>query len=235
MKKSFIIGIIVGITIGFFIGLYINKSSKEKSNIKVLNDSYNEAYKKGWVYWFSGYGSHGEGTQYVNLYTYGRKYNTTFENEHDAFVSGYKDGFYYVNRKETTGDKAEEGYNQYYPGTLDTNSMKAISSIMISVKDTKDNYVFNDYTNTYLGIIRSYEFRKYFVSKYGNNINLIDDFTVSSINESNSIYKLSLNCKKIDADKCKDELEYINNELIDRIRDLYNYNVSVVDKTIISK
>ncbi|MBR3839649.1 MAG: hypothetical protein IKM20_00750 [Erysipelotrichales bacterium] len=83
-------------------------------------EEYNLAYKKGWVYWFSGYGSENN-TEYMEYYDMGRKYNTEFESTKDAFTKGYIDGFYFVNKHEPKSnnivnyeEKIEKAYYQYY-------------------------------------------------------------------------------------------------------------------------
>lgn len=79
--------------------------------------NYKKDYEKGWVYWFSDYGMNNEGVQYFEYFDYGRNYESKFEDQKEAFETGFKDAFYFVNQKEIYGsfiDMMEEGYQQYY-------------------------------------------------------------------------------------------------------------------------
>ena len=239
MKKNLIIliiAIIISICIGYFIGYKVCEH-KYNSPKTIVNETkeYKDAYAKGWSYWFSGYGMHGEGTQYTNLYTYGRKYNDTFENEHDAFVAGYQDGFYYVNHKETNASGAEKGYNQYYPSKESKDSLQSISLVMIEYEtDGTTIKNFSDNSDYFMSIARSKEFRDKFKSTY-NDVNLISDLNVYSTNEQNSMYQFVLTCNKLDKTKCIQALDYITSNIQKDIEETLKYKMTIVDKASISR
>jgi hypothetical protein len=124
MKRKFVIVLVILVALVFGTGGYI-LGITQNSNFMVGDigeqesiEDYKDAYKKGWSFWFSDYGMNGEGMQYIIYYQYGRKYNTEFTSTLDAFTSGYKDGFYYVNQNEPSElfiKKMEKGYKEYYP------------------------------------------------------------------------------------------------------------------------
>ena len=123
MKRKFVIVLVIVVALVFGTGGYLlginQNSSFTVGNIGEQEsvEDYKDAYKKGWSHWFSGYGMSGEGMQYMDYYEYGRKYNAEFTSTLDAFASGYKDGFYYVNHSEPNEDyntRIEEAYKEYY-------------------------------------------------------------------------------------------------------------------------
>lgn len=168
MKKIYYFFIVLLVAMVFGVGGYIIGSKTNAKNTNDIERDYKEAYLKGWAYWFSRYGMNGEGTQYVNLYSYGRKYNSVFENEHDAFVAGYKDGFYYVNHRETNANEAEKGYNEYYLNdSNNVNKIKVSSTILVSstaeaTSISKSDIFNSDLSNTFLRIVKSNSFRNDF-------------------------------------------------------------------------
>lgn len=123
MKRYFVIVLVIVVALVFGTGGYllgINQNSKDivgDIDTQESIEEYKNAYKKGWSHWFSGYGMSGEGMQYMDYYEYGRKYNSEFTSTLDAFSSGYKDGFYYVNHSEPNDfftTRIEEAYKEYY-------------------------------------------------------------------------------------------------------------------------
>ena len=114
-KKSLIIAIIMSLSfgvIGYVLGI---------NHENIFTNQYREheeAYKKGWSHWFSGYGMTNEGMAYIQYYEFGRKYGSDFDNTYEAFKAGYMDGFYYVNHKELNEKdyiiRINNGYLQYY-------------------------------------------------------------------------------------------------------------------------
>lgn len=112
MKKvvTFVVVAIFFTICGYLIGSsqYTNSSANTTEKHEIVAD-YKDAYKKGWIAWFSDYGLHGEGAQYMNYYIYGRNYDDVFTNPKDAFFAGYRDGFYFVNKHEI-----EESYHDQY-------------------------------------------------------------------------------------------------------------------------
>lgn len=101
---------------GFTCGKVASTASTTSNTSSSLSEGNRIAYIQGWAYWFSGYGLNHQGTDYFDCYEYGRFYHSTYDNTYDAFLAGYKEGFYFVNREEPTSlDGANKGYSAYYP------------------------------------------------------------------------------------------------------------------------
>ena len=114
----FMIALLSGIG-GFALGRATAKSQLQNTNLStsISQEKIDNAYSKGWICWFTGYGMHGESAQYMGQYVYGRKYGASFDSEFDAFTAGYKDGFYHVNHHdpdEGYNDRIEEGFADYF-------------------------------------------------------------------------------------------------------------------------
>ena len=115
VKRKTVVVLLVIVAVIFGAGGYLVGASF--GDISIGNSAENsKAYQQGWNYWFSGYGTHGEGMEYVEYYEMGRHYDSKFEDTRDAFFAGYKDGFYYVNHHEPENyDEAiQRGYEEYY-------------------------------------------------------------------------------------------------------------------------
>lgn len=111
MEKKKVIVLLVVVAIIFGIGEYFLGSAG------IVNKNYDEAYQQGWSYWFSTYGSHHEGMDYIDYYDMGRNYDSDFDDNFDAFETGFKDAFYFVNHSEpdeSYNDRIQKGYTLYY-------------------------------------------------------------------------------------------------------------------------
>ena len=120
MKLKNVIILVVCVAIVFGAGGYIiGKSSQSIVYSNQASEENKTAYQKGWSYWFTGYGTKGEGMAYIDYYKDGRNYNNIFADTREAFYAGYKDGFYYVNHNEAESahfsEDMEKGYLEYYP------------------------------------------------------------------------------------------------------------------------
>ena len=120
MKKFLsylLVALIAGVS-GYFLGssqiIPLNAVSSSQS---ANRDELMTAYQKGWVAWFSGYGLHREGMQYMDHYIYGKRYGNSFKNTKEAFTAGYEDGYFIVNNHNPSGHegKIDEAYKTYYP------------------------------------------------------------------------------------------------------------------------
>lgn len=121
-----IIAVIFGVA-GFLVGRMSLISSipsneysnvQEKNNVELSDSDIINAYSKGWIYWFSGYGTHNEGVQYMEQYRYGRTYGQSFPSLYSAFEAGYKDAFFLVNNKDPDDrytTRIEQGFAEYFP------------------------------------------------------------------------------------------------------------------------
>ena len=116
-KVGFDIGFSNGELIGYEKGYdECNKKYSEMLNKRYTNE---EAYRLGWSYWFSNYGTRGSGlgVKYLPYYIYGRDYKKNFYTVKDAFIAGFNDGFYYVNHKNPGVEYDErivKGLNEYF-------------------------------------------------------------------------------------------------------------------------
>lgn len=245
MKKyiKYIILILILIctfVIGYNIGLSKNNKKINTNKFEIINTK--DAYVKGWSYWFSRYGMHGEGTQYINLYNLGRNYNNEFSNNYDAFVTGYKDGHYYVNHTESSNSNiAEIGYNEYYVKNQNENIPKAVASLMFSSKNSNNTSInesdlyLSNLSGNILSYIRANNNIIDFTNKFGEKVDLINSIDVSSSNSVNTIYKITLYCNNMDNNKCIEALNYINNKIINEMKIDDNQTILVLDKPSILK
>jgi len=95
-------GFEVGLSNGEIVGYEKGYEEANKKVVEIQNKNYTnqEAYRLGWSFWFSDYGTRGEGISYMPYYIYGRDYKQTFETKEEAFEAGFKDAFYYVNNED---------------------------------------------------------------------------------------------------------------------------------------
>ena len=224
MKKntyliSLIVVAIIFCIIGFLIGKGTNlgsdnnSSNNNEAKQNVEKKEQIEAYKQGWSYWFSGYGMHGEGAQYVNLYTYGRRYNDKYYQEHDAFIAGYNDGFCYVNRCNTfvigygNGD-AEKGYEQYYPIDESKRTGTKISKVLQYNSSTSTGGIYGNDT-TITGLIRSEELRNELEKNKKQYPDMVNGTLVKRIDEKGFEIEISMYCGELNNDNCSKSFEYI--------------------------
>lgn len=137
------LGVLLAVSVGFNIYFAVKPSGDPNPNGYVVSPDYEkqaeqqaknaQAYIKGWSYEFRDYGMRGSGTgaYYAQQYTQGYEYGKEYEDALTAFITGYWDGYIYVNNnykgkknvKEAVADcKADsscverltEAYNQYY-------------------------------------------------------------------------------------------------------------------------
>ena len=105
--------------LGFSIGrVFSHNSINDNADQNVSTTNVNQdAYSKGWTYWFIDWGSHHEGLQYIDQYIYGRHYGETFASSYEAFEAGYKDAFFHCNHSDPDEyfiEKMKKGYQEYF-------------------------------------------------------------------------------------------------------------------------
>lgn len=127
-KRNILFILIVGVMLITVIVVNIN----EKKDIV-------NAYEKGWSHWFSNYGTNNEGIEYLEHFKYGRNYDKKFKTKKDAFVTGYKDGYCFVNGNEPSGYdvRLEAAYNWYYSNDNKTEEEHLKDAINKHVKNCK--------------------------------------------------------------------------------------------------
>lgn len=140
------LGVLLAVSVGFNVYFVVKNNTSPNNDTNpngyVVNPDFEkqaeeqnkkrDAYVKGWGYWFRDYGMRGSGTgaYYAQQYTQGYEYGKDYEDALTAFITGYYDGFIYVNNnyngktvKEAVSDcKADsscverftKAYNQYY-------------------------------------------------------------------------------------------------------------------------
>lgn len=243
MKKntyliSLIVVAIIFCIIGFLIGKGTNlgsdnnSSNNNEAKQNVEKKEQIEAYKQGWSYWFSGYGMHGEGAQYVNLYTYGRRYNDKYYQEHDAFIAGYNDGFCYVNRCNTFvvgygNGEAEKGYEQYYKIDESKRTGTSVNKIIEYSSENNTGAIYGNDT-TIVGLIRSEELRIKLDEEKLKYSDLVNGTVVKRVNEKGFEIEVTMYCGNLKKDDCTNTFDYILKFIIDNQSNSYkDSNISV--------
>ena len=89
LRFTFIIVAILFLVLGFGLGR-ISKSDSSKLN------KYQKAYVRGWVT----YGHLKDGMSLKEQYTLGRSYDEHFKDTEEAFEAGYRDGYFFINKKD---------------------------------------------------------------------------------------------------------------------------------------
>lgn len=239
-NKRYILSLIIVAIIFFLIGFCVGKdnNSNLKSKQKIVEKKeYIEAYRQGWSYWFSGYGMHGEGAQYVNLYTYGRRYNDKYYQEHDAFIAGYNDGSCYVNRCDAKpigqgNGIAEKGYEQYYQ--IDESKKKG-SSISKIIKYTSETIIggISGNDTTIIGLIRSEELRNELEKNKIQYPDLINGTLVERLDEKGFTIKVTMYCGELEKNQCSKSLDhimtFINNNQLEIYKD-FKITINIMDQ-----
>ena len=224
MKKKSVILLIIVVAVLFGYGGFIIGTNNIKEN--------KTAYQKGWTHWFSGYGLKGEGVQYIEHYEYGRHYDSKFENTYEAFVAGYKDGFYFVNHSEPDSyydSKIIVAYKQYYAGNDAPKTERiAISNVYLS------DDIFNSLSKTekeekYLDLINSKDVKKYVQEKYSN----VGDVKLEFQGDGVSINVIYV-CDSYSEDECIKIVEAYVSAFNEYMSNKYDVSVSVLNRAYVT-
>ncbi len=147
---SLILVAVVFSAIGILIGKSFPPQTASSGNsifdngVFAKDSSYEDAYMKGWVCWFNGYGMNGVNAAYMDQYIYGRQYGNAFSSEREAFEAGYKDGFYHVNNCDPGDDwneRIERGYNEFF-GNPSNEATQQSTDDPLELKREANNYAY---------------------------------------------------------------------------------------------
>ena len=126
------------------------------------------------------------------------------------------------NLKNETNDNTEQIEDNMI---LTTSSFLIYTSKEDSSISTNDLY-HEDMSKTFTEIINSSSIRNKLYSKYGND----DKFIIESINEYNTMYRITLKTNNFDKNRCIEIHNEYAKEFFNLLPDLYNFKIYVLDK-----
>lgn len=225
MKKKSVILLIIVVAVLFGCGGFLLGTNNTKEH--------KTAYQKGWTHWFSGYGMKGEGVQYIEYYEYGRNYDSKFESTYEAFVAGYKDGFYFVNHSEPDSyydAKIITAYKQYYSGNDVPKTEKVIVSQVYLLDDKLGSMSNTEKEKKYLELINSKEVKKQVQEKYSNVGDIKLEYQVDGLS-----LEVTYVCDGYSEDDCIKIVETYISAFSEYMSSNYDASVSVLNSPYVTE